>query len=118
MRFFSETEIKLISISVAAATVLAVGITVSVGLAKRQRNAPRLDQTRITEVELPYIIDVVIPEEFTLTGGERWYFSREPLKKWSKDQVEMFWIDPAEIGIDLMKEETDRIVRQYVEDLP
>ncbi len=118
MRFFTQTEVKIIGLTVAAATAVAVVITVSVGLAKRHRIASAAAATVQIESELPYITDIVIPEEFTLTGGERWYFSREPQMRWSKEQIDMFWIDPAEIGIDLMNEKNDEIVRDFVEGLP
>ena len=118
MRFFSGTELKIIGITVGAATVAALAITISVGLARREKRMPQQHQSAGVTTDLPYITDIVIPEEFTLTGGERWYFSREPLKKWSENQVDLFWIDPAEIGIDLMKEESDRIIREFVAELP
>ena len=118
MRLFSNSEIKIIGLTVAAATVLAVVITVSIGLSKRDRGAPQTGQSGGREVELPYITDIVIPEEFTLTGGERWYFSREPLKRWSQDQVDLFWIDPGEIGIDLMTEESNNAIEKLVEEIP
>jgi len=118
MRFFSNTEIKIISLTVAAATVLAVVITVSIGLSKRDRSAPQTGQNGGRKLELPYITDIVIPEEFTLTGGERWYFSREPLKRWSQDQVDLFWIDPGKIGIDLMTEESNNVIKELVEEIP
>jgi len=76
MRFFSQKEIRIIGLAVAAATVIAVTITVSAGLGKRQRAVSAPVQDAGTEIELPYITDIIIPEEFTLTGGERWYFSR------------------------------------------
>lgn len=118
MRLFSRTEIKFIGVTVAAVTVVAVGITIAIGIGNRENIASVADEAAAGELELPYITDLVIPEEFTLTGGERWYFSREPLKAWSEEQVDLYWIDPAGIGIELFKEETDRVVREFIDELP
>ena len=118
MRLFSAKELRIIGIAVGGATVIALVITISVGLANRPDRTTRQVESTEVDFELPYITEIIIPEEFTLTGGERWYFSREPLNKWTEEQVEVFWIDPAEIGIDLMKEESDNAVQEFVEELP
>jgi len=118
MRLFTKTEIKLIGLVVAGTAVLAVAITVAVMLGRREGAGSPVAGIAAGELELPYVTDLVIPEEFTLTGGERWYFSREPLKAWSEEQVDLYWIDPAEISIDLVQEETNRTVREFVEELP
>ena len=117
MRLFTRTEMKVVGFTVSGATILAVAITVAVVLGKRDETGTDVPEAA-TKVELPYVTDLVIPEEFTLTGGERWYFSREPLKAWSEEQVEMYWIDPAETSIDLLVDETDSTVREFVEKLP
>ncbi len=118
MRLFTRTEQKIIWIAVAAATFIALSITIPVGLAGREKIAVQPGQSAGATADLPYITEIIVPEEFTLTGGERWYFSREPLKEWNESQIDLFWIDPAEIGIDLMKQESDRIVREFVAKLP
>ncbi|MBN1685970.1 MAG: hypothetical protein JW852_04900 [Spirochaetales bacterium] len=118
MRLFSKKEITIIGATVAAVTVVAVVITVTTGLSKREKAAFVTGEPDGQQAEVPYITDVVIPEEFTLTGGERWYFSREPLKQWNQDQVDLFWIDPAEIGIELMREQTDAVIRDFVKEIP
>jgi len=45
-------------------------------------------------------------------------FLSEPLKKWSREQVDMVWVDPAEIGIDLMKEKNDEVIKKFISELP
>jgi len=117
MRLFSKTELKIIGLSVAAVTVIAVVITIAVG-ASRNRRQPVARESASTPVELPYTTDLIIPEEFTLTGGERWYFSREPLKAWSKEQVDIYWVDPAETSIELLEGKADTIVKEFVKTLP
>jgi hypothetical protein len=117
MRLFSKEEIKIIALVVSGATAVALVITITTGLARnRNQPAPREEYTEVTE--LPFSAELVIPEEFTLTGGERWYFSREPLKAWSEEQLDMYWIDPTEISIDLLEGETDRIIREFADELP
>ena len=117
MRFFSDQEIKVIALIVSAATLVALAITIAVGLSRRDESSA-IQETAADRREPVHSSDLIIPEEFTLTGGERWYFSREPLHAWSEEQVEAYWIDPTQISIDLLEEETDTIVREFVEGLP
>ena len=118
MNLFTGTELKYIGIVVGAVTLIALVLTISIGLAKRPKNISPPVQSAGGAVELPYISEIIIPAEFTLTGGEGWYFSREPLKKWSENQVNLYWIDPAEIGIDLMKAESDKAVGEFMAKVP
>ena len=118
MRLFTGREQKMIGIGVAAATVVALAITIPVGLARRPKNVTQPHQSASAAADLPYITEIVIPEEFTLTGGERWYFSRDQLSMWNEEQIQEFWIDPASISIDLMTEESDRVVQEFFEGLP
>ncbi len=118
MRLFSGTEIKMILLVVAAATVAAVVTAVVAGTSRKSELTPGLEEEIVAGSSIPDISEIIVPKEFTLRGGERWYFSREPLSRWNEDQIREFWIDPAEIGIDLMEEETDRAVKDFIEGIP
>lgn len=116
MRLFTEKELKIIAFAVGTATVIAVLITVVVGLSRRPELNIEDEAGAVTTA--PDVSELVVPEEFTLTGGERWYFSRDQLAMWSEEQIAEFWIDPAEIGIDLMSEESDRVIEELFEEVP
>ena len=118
MRLFTATELKVIGLSVAAATVVAIVITVSVGLVRQPRSSTKKMTQYGGAAEMLDTADILVPEEFTLTGGERWYFSRESMRKWNDDQVRRYWIDPMEIGIDLLREDTDRAIEELVKQIP
>jgi len=114
MRLFTEREVKIIAIVVGAATLLAVVITISVSFAGRPRTQNIGDGGQTT----PDSTDFIVPEEFTLTGGERWNFSREPFRRWTDEQVRRYWIDPAGIGINLMEKKTDTAIEELFLSLP
>ena len=116
MRLFTERELKIAALVIGAATVVAVLITTSVGLARRPRIPDQIPAGAGRTA--PDISELIVPEEFTLTGGERWYFSRDQLSRWNEEQIQEFWIDPASISIDLMTEESDRVVREFFDQLP
>ena len=118
MRLFTETELKVMLVAVSALTVVALVITISVGLAKRNKISSKNVSLYDGETELIDSTDIIVPEEFTLIGGERWYFSREPMKRWNDDQIHQFWIDPVEIGIELIREDTNKAIRDLVESIP
>ena len=118
MKLFTETELKVILLAVSAVTVVALVITVSVGLARRSKASRESISLYDRDTELIDSTDMIVPEEFTLIGGERWYFSREPMKKWNDDLINRFWIDPVEIGIELVREDTNRTMQELVEDIP
>lgn len=117
MELFSRREIKIIVGVVAIATVVAVAIAVMVGTSRRVRQSGP-EERMIAENAIPDISEIIVPEEFTLTGGERWYFSREPLLRWNEEQIREYWIDPAEIGVDLMIEATDRAIEELIKTIP
>ena len=118
MQLFSRREIKIIVVAVAVATVVAVMIALVVGTSRRARQSPGPDEGMIAGSSVPDISEIIVPEEFTLTGGERWYFSREPLLRWNEEQIREYWIDPAEIGVDLMVEHADSAIEEFIKTIP
>ena len=39
------------------------------------------------------------------------YPARSPRSSWTRDEVEEYWIDPAEAGLDTLAEENDALIR-------
>ena len=118
MRFFSEAEWKIILYSVSGATVLALLITILVTASGRSADRREAYEQAVQRSDAPDITEFIIPGEFTLTGGERWYFSREPLSRWTDEQVRRFWIDPEKIGIDLLEQKSNKIIEEFLEGVP
>ena len=118
MRLYTRNELKITAIATGAVSLLAVLITILVLLPGRDR-LPREQTSGESEaVFLPDISDLAIPDEFTLTGSDTWAYARERPKRWTQEQVDRFWIDPAEISLDILEKETDALVRELMEKIP
>jgi hypothetical protein len=46
------------------------------------------------------------------------YLLRSPLKRWSEEQVDRFWIPLKEIALDLVQRENDRRIEELFEGIP
>ncbi len=108
----------------AAATLLvslaAVIITIVVMLPEKTA-APRGASSGSASVEAylrPEFADFQIPEEYKLKQKSDWHRSREINTEWSWEQVEEFWISPAEIAADIYKKQNEKIIDDYFRDIP
>ncbi|MBT3274605.1 MAG: hypothetical protein HN368_15720 [Spirochaetales bacterium] len=118
MKLFTASEFKIILIALGGAAALAVIITLIAGSSGRPRASEMTAEDAFVQNEIPDITDIIIPEEFTLTGGERWYFFREPVSRWNEEQIRQFWIDPAEIGVNVLERESNQVIDNFVQNLP
>ncbi len=117
MKLFTAAELKVVLLAVGVAAAAAILITVIIGIARRP-TVSRITEEPYLERSAPDITEIIIPEEFTLTGGERWYFFREPISKWNQEQVDQFWIDPSEIGVNLLERESNKKIEDFIQSLP
>ncbi len=126
MRLFTDRETKLIGIVVGSATLLALIITIIVGLSRPRTQtgttnggiAGRAGGGENTAADQLSVWELEIPDEYVITGPEPWYVYREGVRRWSDDQIDRFWIDPVEIRIERLREETDARVEDFFENLP
>lgn len=115
MRLFTTKELRIITVVVAVATIVAVTITVV-------RESPKTRESIPTEISTSkkfdlLISDMIIPEDYTEEPSSRWYLSRPPLRKWSEEQIARYWIDPRQIGIEILEKENDRLIEEMFEDV-
>jgi hypothetical protein len=119
MRIVSSQELKIIGLVVAAATVLAILITVVVRLGSGSRKAPVAENPTTTQTQDSIMVsEFLIPEDYSVDSESDWFFSREPLQRWTRDQIERYWIDPRDIGIELLQETNDTLIEQLMEGIP
>lgn len=118
MRLFTPQEIKFISVIVGTAAVIAVSITLIVGLANRKTNTVPGPEVAYPDDATLEISELLIPEEFVFDTVEKWYLFRKPMDRWTDQQVEKYWIDPKAIAQDLLSRETETFMKAFVERIP
>lgn len=120
MRLFTADELRLIGIVVGGATILAVLGTVIVGLARDVGHERPGDETRAVQTGTAPVgfADMVVPENYASAPFWRWYYYRPPLEQWTDEQVAEFWIDPRDIGLDLLESKNDEVVDEFFGRVP
>lgn len=58
--------------------------------------------------------DFVLPREGGTWLSRPWYFSREPLTKWTDTDVEQYWVDPQDFGLESIPAQTDAALRELL----
>ena len=118
MRLYTRNELKIIAIITAAISIIAVLITFAVMLPRRGRDPVDSDFGNQAVIFLPDVSDLEIPDDFTLVGSDSWIYSRERPKRWTENQIGKFWIEPAEISLEILTAETDAMIQQLMEKIP
>ena len=59
-----------------------------------------------------------VPDELSSGMEPSWSSYRERREVWSADEVAEHWIDPLEIGVDLLEETVDEEIRKLLEAFP
>ena len=118
MRLYTRNELKIIAIITGAITVIAVLITIGILLPGRGRDRADTDYADQVVIFLPDVSDLEIPDDFTLVGSDSWIYSRERPKRWTENQISKYWIEPAEISLDILTAETDTMIQKLMEKIP
>jgi hypothetical protein len=119
---------KLIAIIIAGAALLALIITIFVGLAARGRTREDLERQAAIEEQAVLPLTVIDelelrPEKLMLGPGieEFWYGDYQPRypqrRQWGMDDLRRYWYDPRQIGSESLRsvneELIDEILRHY-----
>lgn len=116
-----EIHIRIILALVGALAVVAVLITLAVMVGGRS-----VDNVSET-VEMPVVAerfdwidaDELVVEDELARGTEiRWIPFRPRRERWTESDVEEHWIDPREIGIDVLETQVNDNIRLMLEDVP
>ncbi len=66
--------------------------------------------------QAPYALEV--PDEIERFLAPEIKFYREPRERWSRGEVDRFWIDPRELGIDALTKQNRKKVRELLDSVP
>ena len=111
---------RYIGITLGLAAV-AVIITVAVMLPRRIRTREDREEAAQTREMAAMEIDLTelkIPEEYRALLKSQWYPYRPRMEQWTPETARQFWVDPKEIGADLLAEENAELIRSLLEEAP
>ena len=108
-----------IALGVAAMAVVAGGLLT---LALSRRSADNRDEgtpQTIGDLYAWVTADMLfVPDELAVGNTPRWVPYRERRERWSSDDVDEYWLDPQEIGIDILSTTVHEEITQLLEAFP
>jgi len=102
----------------AVVTLVIVLATGSLGTARE--SAPVAPPAR-APAETPGAIglsDLLLPHPPHVAGRAPPYLLREPLSRWSNEQVQRYWISLRDIAVERVRQENDRRIRELLQGVP
>ena len=107
--------------ALAGLALLSVVTTVAVMAGRRSADTDgSVDEVSIPADQFDWIgVDDLITEDELARGTEpRWIRFRPLREHWTESDVEEHWIDPREIGIDVLENRVNESIHQRLEDVP
>lgn len=111
---------RYIGITLGLAAV-AVIITVVVMLPQRIQTREQREEAVRTQEMAAMKIDLTelkIPEEYRSLLASQWYPYRPRMEQWTREAAQQFWVDPKDIGAELLAEENDELIRNLFAEAP
>ncbi len=132
MAFLTAREIKLYLMIVALVTLLAVFVTALIillggrgdgeGGGRRPERVEAYKPDSATEDPLrtkPILSGrMKVPEDFKALFEAEWKPFRQLQRRWTKPQIEAYWIDPQKIIEEELRKESEKAVSSFFEELP
>lgn len=115
-------EIRIFLVCTAGVAVLAsLGIVIvhlvrGPGKPQVESRIPVLGAGEAREPQAPYGLEV--PDEIERFLAPELRFYREPREKWTREEVDRFWIDPKELGIEVLTKKNRNKVREILDSVP
>ena len=116
-----ELSLQLIIVVVAGLAVIAAGIAVIVMIASRPTDTEnRADASAAPDGPAQVISadDLLVENELVRGTEPEWVPYRPRRDVWSDSDIDEHWIDPAEIGVDVLGTQVEETIRDLLEDVP
>ena len=114
MSLLESRWFRIYLLGVAALALVAVLITVAVGLSRR----PEMEPAPAAKPAAPLKFSDFMIEDPVPLDTPDWQLARPPREKWEREEIMEFWIDPVELGIEQLGGENDRMVADFFESVP
>jgi len=110
----------MVAAIVAGAAVVALIVTVIVMMARRPSDTEIMDVATPADGPLPVVspADLIVENELARGTRPQWVPYRPRRDRWSEEDVDEHWIDPAQIGIDVLNTQVEQAIRDLLEDVP
>jgi hypothetical protein len=118
---FFTREIRIFLLLVAALALLSVVVTIIVGLAASPKEAPRSGPPILGGPmgESTFsVFDLAVPDETARALALEPALFREPRRMWSSEEVEAYWVDPRDLGIEVLSRENRKKIDAIFEAVP
>jgi len=116
-----EIDIRIILAVVGVLAVVAILITVAVIVGGRSVDSmSETVESPVTARRFEWIDadDLVVEDELARGTEIRWIPFRPRKERWSESDAEEHWIDPQQIGIDVLEAQVNENIRLMLEDVP
>ena len=109
-----------IRIVVGTGAALVVGVVLVMALSRRPADNKRDGPAQSIGNLYDWVtVDMLhIPNELAIGTTPRWVPYRDRRERWSVENVEEYWLDPQEIGIDILEETVHDEIYQLLEAFP
>ena len=115
-----EIRIFLIVVFALALVGAAAAVIVHIARAPAKKPAeprmPALQQTPEKETTAAFGLEV--PDEIDRYLAPELRYYRESRERWPQDEVERFWKDPKELGLEALKKENRKKLRELLDSVP
>ncbi len=132
MAFLTAKELKLYLIGVGLLTLVVLFVTVLIMLMGGRGGEERESAEAGTEIsgaetsgadaifapEEQAVSRMEVPQEYRRLFEPNWKPFREVHEKWSRDQIQRYWIEPRDIVEQQVKKESEKAVESFLEELP
>lgn len=122
--YVDPQHIKLYVVIIFSILLIALMVIIGVNIYRYNLEKSELKKSQlyseqdISEIlDSPGLTDFIIPESLEL-GENGLVLYREPQNEWTSEIVERYIIDPADLGIDKISEESKKIIENKLDDIP
>jgi len=108
---------KIYLLAVAGLALIAVAITVIVNVSRRPQVEISVYEPEYNGTSDLKLSDFMIEDPLPMDDPD-WTYARQSKDRWSQQEVDYFWVDPVEIGIEELEKENDKMVEDFFEAVP
>ncbi len=111
-------EITPLSVVAATLVVSAIAVLVVVAVMLPSGNADTIDSGVRGVPDWVTPERLIVPDEGAELRQLQWVPHRPRREIWSDDDAAEYWLDPAQIGLDVLEEQVEAYIRRLFEEVP
>lgn len=112
-----EIELTHVLLAVGALSVLAVAIVLAVMLPGRSADTQKVEPPPL-RYEWVTADRLVLPDDFSGSDELSWVPYRPRRERWTQEQINEYWLDPTDIGLDVLDAKVEKHVQSLLEEVP